>query len=55
LIHRKVANVVAGLVECLRVERRRVAGAILQEADRIETIVFGGCDPHFEGDEPPGL
>src|SRR5580693_2855170 len=47
LIHRKVANVIAGLVEFLRVERRRVPSAILQEADRIETIVFGGYDPHF--------
>jgi hypothetical protein len=25
------------------------------EADRLECLFFGGFDPHFEGDEPPGL
>jgi hypothetical protein len=31
------------------------AGRILSEADRLECLFFGGFDPHFVGDEHPGL
>ncbi len=55
LIHRDVANAINGLTEFLRLERKRVPGRILSEADRLEYLFFGGFDPHFEGDEPPGL
>ena len=37
------------------VERKRVPGKVLYEADRLECLFFAGYDPHFEGDEPPGL
>jgi hypothetical protein len=43
------------LAEFLRLERKRVPGRIFSEADRLECLFFGGFDPHFEGDEPPGL
>jgi hypothetical protein len=55
LIHRDVASAVNGLVDFLRLERKRVPGDVLRDADRLECILFGGYDPHFEGDEPPGL
>jgi hypothetical protein len=45
----------AGLTEFLRLERKRVRGRILSEADRLECLFLDGFDPHFEGDEPPGL
>jgi hypothetical protein len=55
LIHRDVAKAINGLTEFLRLERKRVPGKILSEADRLECLFFDGFDPHFEGDEPPGL
>ena len=55
LIHRDVANAINGLTELLRMERKRVPSRILPEADRLECLFLGGFDPHFEGDEPPGL
>ena len=55
LVHRTVAEAINGLTESLRLERKRVPGDILYEADRLECLFFGGYDPHFEGDEPPGL
>jgi hypothetical protein len=55
LIHREVANAMNGLTEFLRLERKQVPGTILYEADRLECLFFAGFDPHFEGDEPPGL
>jgi hypothetical protein len=55
LIHREVVIAVNGLVESLRVERKRVPGTILYEAQRLECLFFAGSDPYFEGDEPPGL
>jgi hypothetical protein len=54
-IYRDVANAINGLTEFLRLESKRVPGRILPEADRLECLFFGGFDPHFEGDEPPGL
>jgi hypothetical protein len=45
----------ATVVEYLRSERKRVPGNILLEAERLECLLFLGYDPHFDGDEPPGL
>ena len=55
LVHRTIAKAINGLTESLRLERKRVPGGILHEADRLECLFFLGYDPHFEGDEPPGL
>jgi hypothetical protein len=55
LIHRKVAQAINGLADFLEVERKRVPGDVLSEAERLECLLFGDYDPHFEGDEPPGL
>ena len=55
LIHREVAKAINGLVDFLKVERRRVPDAVIYEASRLESLLFSGYDPHFEGDEPPGL
>ncbi len=44
-----------GLVEYLRSERKRVPDEVLLEAERLECLLFLGYDPHFDGDEPPGL
>ena len=53
LVHRDVAETMNGLTEFLRLERKRVPGRILHEAERLERLFFGGFDPDFEGDEPP--
>ena len=55
LVHRGVVNAVNGLTDFLRLERESVPGEVVYEADRLECVVFLGFDPHFEGDEPPGL
>ena len=55
VIHKSVARSVNGLRDFLEAERKRVPGDILFEADRLECQLFEGYDPHFEGDEPPGL
>jgi hypothetical protein len=55
LIHGKIVGIMNGLVEGMQVERKRFPGKILYDADRLETLFFCGYDPHFEGDEPPGL
>ena len=55
LVRRDVAVVMNGLRQSLELERKRVPGEILYEADRLERLFFAGYDPHFEGDEPPGL
>src|SRR5262245_42260975 len=55
LIHRDVVSVIDGLREFLEIERRRVPGEVLYEADRLECLFFARYDPHFERDEPPGL
>ena len=54
-IHKSVARAVNGLREYLEVERRRIPGDVLFEADRLECLLFVGYDPSFESDEPPGL
>jgi hypothetical protein len=55
LIHRSVAASVSGLREYLEVQGRRVPGSAVAEADRLDTTLFAGYDPHFEGHEPPDL
>ena len=53
--HKSVAQAVNGFREFLEVERKRIPGDILFEADRLECQLFAGYDPTFDGDEPPGL
>ena len=55
LIHRKVVKAINGLREFLEVERKWIPGTIIADADRLESMLFSGYDPYFEGDEPPGL
>ncbi len=55
LIHRDVAEAINGLVDYLKVEGRQVPDTVIHEASRLESLLFSGYDPHFEGDEPPGL
>ena len=55
LIHRKVARAINGLADFLEVERKRMPGDVVCEAERLECLLFGEYDPHFEGEEPPGL
>jgi hypothetical protein len=55
LIHRSVAGAVNGLADFLQAERKRVPDHVLRDAERLECILFSGYDPHFQGDEPPGL
>ena len=55
MLHRAVVCAVNGLVEYLQSERKRVPNGVLLEAERLECLLFQGYDPHFDGDEPPGL
>jgi hypothetical protein len=55
VIHKSVARAVNGLRGFLEVERKRVPGDILYEADRLECQLFDDYHPYFKGDEPPGL
>ena len=55
MIHKSVAQAVNGLREFLEIERKRIPGEILFEADRLDRQLFAGYDPKFDGDEPPGL
>ena len=55
LVHRKVVQVLNGLTHSLKVERDRIPNEVLEEADRLECLMFAGYDPHFDGDEPRGL
>jgi hypothetical protein len=55
MIHRDVVQIVNALVDYLRVERKRVPDEVIYEAERLECLFFGGFDPHFDGNEPPGL
>src|ERR1700690_421655 len=48
--HRSLAGAVNGLVAFLEVERKRVPGQVLREAERLECLLFSGYGPHFEGD-----
>jgi len=55
MLHRGVVSAVNGLVEYLRSERKRVPAEVLLEAEALECLLFLGHDPHFDGNEPPGL
>ncbi len=55
MIHRVVVESVNGLMEYLMVERKRVPGLVIRDAERLESMIFSGYDCYFEGDEPPGL
>jgi hypothetical protein len=55
LVHKCVARAVNGLREFLEVERKRIPGDILFEAERLECQFFASYDPKFDGDEPPEL
>jgi hypothetical protein len=55
MVRRDVANALNALTEDLKLERKRVPGRVLADADRLECLFFAGFDPYFEGDEPPGL
>jgi hypothetical protein len=55
MLHRSVVQAVNGLAEYLQSERKRVPDEVLLEAERLECLLFSGYDPHFDGDEPPGL
>jgi hypothetical protein len=55
MVHKSVVQAVNGLREFLQLERKRIPGDILFEADRLECQFFAGYDPSFDGDEPPRL
>jgi hypothetical protein len=55
MIHKSVMRAVNGLRGFLEVERKRIPGDILFEADRLECQLFAGYDPSFDDDELPGL
>ncbi|MHB8883286.1 MAG: hypothetical protein ACYC69_17475 [Thermodesulfovibrionales bacterium] len=55
MIHRNVASIVSGLSAILPLRTSWVPGSAIADADRMECMLFNGYDPHFEGDEPPGL
>ena len=55
LIHKSVVNAVHVLTEIVGVGRKRIPAQVPQDAERLVCLVFSGYDPHFEGDEPPGL
>jgi hypothetical protein len=55
LIHRSVVNAVNGLTDFVMAERKRVPEQVVRDAQRLESLVFDGCDSYFEGSEPPGL
>jgi hypothetical protein len=55
LIHRNVVQVINGLTDSFEVGCDRIPNEVFEEAARLESLMFAGYDPHFEGDEPPGL
>ncbi len=55
LIHRNVAGAVNGLRTILELASSRAPDHAIRDADRLECMLFAGYDPHFVGDEPPGL
>lgn len=55
MIHKNVAGTISGLREILELKSLRAPGQAIADADRLECMLFAGYDPHFEGDEPPGL
>jgi hypothetical protein len=55
LIHKSVVNIVHVLTGIVGTGRKRIPAQVSWDAERLECLVFSGYDPHFEGDEPPGL
>ena len=55
MVHKSVVRSVNGLREFLEVERKRVPGNFLFEADRLEYSSSRATDSSFAGHEPPGL
>ena len=55
MIHRCVMDAVIGLTDELQEDRLEAPGEVLNQADRLETMLLMGYDPYSEGDEPPGL
>jgi hypothetical protein len=55
LIHRSVVTAVHGFRQFVGAERKRIPSNIIADADRLESLLFSGYDPYFEGHEPPGL
>ena len=55
MIHRVVVSAVNGMTDCLTCERKKVPQEVVFKAQRLESLVFAGYDPYFEGHEPPGL
>jgi hypothetical protein len=51
-LNRDVAREISGLREYLELESFHTPGDVLAKADRMETILFAGYDPYFEGHEP---
>jgi Uncharacterised protein family (UPF0158) len=51
-LNRDVAREINGLREYLELESFHTPGEVLAKADRMETILFAGYDPYFEGNEP---
>jgi len=55
MLHRNVVGAVHGLLEYVQSERKSVPNEVSMEAKRLECLLLLGYDPHFDGDEPPGL
>jgi hypothetical protein len=55
LIHRVVAASLNDLRWHLDMQKKPVPGDVLYETDRLESQLYAGYDPHFEGSEPPDL
>lgn len=55
LIHRSVVGAVHVVTDIIGHGRKRIPDQVAWDAQRLESLVFSGYDPHFEGDEPPGL
>ena len=53
LLNRDVAWAISGLREYLELESFHTPSEVLAKADRMETILFAGYDPYFEGAEHP--
>ena len=49
LIHRSVAGAVNGLLDFLEVERKRVPGDVLRDAERLQCLLFSGYDRISKG------
>jgi len=51
-LNRDVAREINGLREYLELESFQTPGEVLAKADRMETILFSGYDPYYDGEEP---